>query len=86
MEDLTKRVEALERKLSHPMPFEMQKIIEQVNFDSLNILKVKIPIYIVARTDKPIQGEMWITNIAGSPSVRKINAYINGTTYSATLT
>jgi len=72
-------------KLKYPLDYQLQGAIEQALFKNLNTLKLKAGLHIFtqARTDKPREGELYLTNIAGT---RKICAYIGGTEYTATLT
>lgn len=55
------------------------------SFDVLMVdtLIAGLPVYTVARTGIPKQGQPYVTNIAGT---RKICVYISGTEYCATLT
>lgn len=79
IEELTKRVEELERKTNYPIPLGFQKTLETVRFDDFYIktLKGGLPIYTGARTDTPAEGEIWILN--GSVQFRS-----GGTTYTLT--
>jgi hypothetical protein len=54
-------------------------------FDILKVFKLmaNLPVYTVARTGTPDDGEIWLSNISGT---RKINARISGVTYSTTIT
>jgi hypothetical protein len=78
-EDLIKRIEALERKLTYPIPLDMQKILEQIRFDELHIktLRGGLPVFAGARTDTPAEGEIWIQGSS-------VKFRSGGTTYTLT--
>lgn len=71
--------------LDFPLNQQEKGSIENAQFMSLKSLKFKggLPIFTVARTDKPIQGEVYLYNLSGT---YKICAYINGGEVCATLT
>jgi hypothetical protein len=66
LEELQKKVEALEKKVNYPIDFNFQKTLEKVQFDEfhIKILKGGIPIYTGARAGTPEQGEIWIEGTA----------------------
>jgi pyridoxal biosynthesis lyase PdxS len=84
IERLEDRIRELEEKKQEPLK-EITKSEFLPTYDILKVYKLlaNLPIYTVARTGNPDNGEVWLSNISGT---RKINARINGTTYSSTLT
>jgi hypothetical protein len=83
-EQLEERIKALEDKKQEPILETKQKeFLPFYEVLKVNKLFANLPVYTVARTDTPQQGEIWLTDISGT---RKINAHISGTTYSATIT
>lgn len=74
-----KRIADIERKLSYPMPLDMQRILEQVTFEKLKVIKLTagLPIFTSSRSDTPKEGEIWILN--GSVQFRS-----GGVTYTLT--
>jgi hypothetical protein len=85
---IEERIAKLEKeigKLSYPLDYNSQGVLEQVLFKKLNTLTIKagLPIFTSARTDNPRQGEIYLTDIGGT---RKICAFINGTEYSEIIT
>ena len=84
MEVLESRIKELEdKKQQEPIKTEQKEIVR--SFDVLRVFKLlaSLPVYTVARTGTPQHGEIYITDIGGT---RKINVYISGTNYSATIT
>ena len=70
--------------LEFPLSQQSKGSIEQARFAELNARQLKggLPVFTTTRditTSKPIQGELWIECISGSPVVC---VYYNGTKYS----
>jgi len=84
IDKLEERIKTLEEKKQEPLK-EVTKKEFLPTFDILKVYKLlaNLPIYNVARTGTPENGEIWLSDISGT---RKINARISGTTYSATIT
>ena len=72
-------------KIKYPLDYQSQGVLEQVLFKKLNTLTIKtgLPIFTQTRTDKPRQGEIYLTDIAGT---RSFCAYISGVEYKITIT
>jgi len=83
IEELQDRIEKLENK-KEPLKEAIKKEFLPT-YDILKVFKLlaNLPVYTVARTGTPDNGEVWLSDI---DDTRKINAYISGTTYSATIT
>lgn len=84
-ERLEDRIRELELKIDNPITKTEKKTEFVPMYDILRVIKLyaSLPIYTTARTDIPKQGEIYITDIGGT---RKLNVYINGVQYSATIT
>jgi len=83
IETLENRIKALEeKKESIVQPIKKEFL---PSFDILKVFKLiaNLPIYTVARTGTPENGEIWLSEISDT---RKINARISGTTYSVEIT
>ena len=84
MERLEDRIRELEQK-KEQIKIENKQTFIIPSFDILRVNKLyaSLPVFTVARTGTPQNGEIYITNIGG---IRKINIYISGVNYSIAIT